>query len=80
MALGDHPAALPALAGLYQRRKRAAVPPGQRFLLVEFSPDRHGRFAALPHPPVEIQDFAGALLEKYEGMDRALAQLTAAVC
>ena len=65
------------LLGLYQRRKRAAVP-GQRFYS-EVLPDRHGRFAALPHPPVEIQDFVGALLEKYEGMDRALAQQTAAV-
>lgn len=37
----------------------------------EFFPERRGRFAALAHPPIEIQDFVGALLEKYEGLAHA---------
>ena len=41
--------------------------------IAEFTPDRRGRFAALPHPPIEIHDFVGLLLEKYEGIDRTAA-------
>ncbi len=47
--------------------------------MAEFAPDRRGRFAALPHPPIEINDFVGSLLEKYEGMDRAAAPQVAAI-
>ena len=47
--------------------------------IAEFAPDRRGRFAALPHPPIEISDFVGSLLEKYEGMDPASAQMAAAI-
>ena len=48
--------------------------------VAEFGPDRRGRFAALPHPPIEINDFvAGSLLEKYEGMDHATGARIAAI-
>ena len=36
--------------------------------IAEFTPDRQGRFAALAHPPIQITDFVGPLLEKYEGI------------
>ena len=47
-------------------------------LIAEFTPDRHGRFAALPHPPIQINDFVGPLLEKYEGMPHGEAVQLAA--
>ena len=47
--------------------------------VAEFTPDRRGRFAALPHPPIEIHDFVGLLLEKYEGIDRTAAPQVAAI-
>lgn len=47
--------------------------------VAEFGPDRRGRFAALPHPPIEINDFVGSLLEKYEGMDHATGAQVAAI-
>ena len=47
--------------------------------MAEFGPDRRGRFAALPHPPIEINDFVGSLLEKYEGMDHATGAQVAAI-
>ena len=47
--------------------------------VAEFTPDRRGRFAALPHPPIEINDFVGSLLEKYEGMDHATGAQVAAI-
>ena len=37
-------------------------------LIAVFTPDRQGRFAALAHPPIQIDDFVGPLLEKYEGI------------
>ena len=78
MALGDHPGGFAGACWAFTNAESVRLYRDNDFI-AEFSPDRHGRFAALPHPPVEIQDFVGALLEKYEGMDRALAQQTAAV-
>ncbi len=46
--------------------------------IAEFTPDRHGRFAALAHPPIQIDDFVGALLEKYEGLGHSEAVQLAA--
>ena len=31
------------------------------------------------HPPIEIQDFVGSLLEKYEGLDQSTAPQVAAI-
>ena len=78
MALGDHPGGFAGACWVFTNAESVRLYRGNDFI-AEFSPDRRGRFAALPHPPIEIHDFVGSLLEKYEGMDRASAQQTAAI-
>ncbi len=39
--------------------------------VTEFFPDRSGRFAAMEHPPIAIDDVVGGLLEKHEGFTPA---------
>ncbi len=64
------PAAFPAACWVFTNAESVRLYRGNDFV-AEFAPDRRGRFAALPHPPIEINDFVGSLLEKYEGMDHA---------
>lgn len=72
MAPGDYPAAQPGACWAFTNADSVKLYKNNEFI-AEFLPNRRGRFAALEHPPIEINDFAGALLEKYEGFDRPVA-------
>ena len=78
MALGDHPGGFAGACWVFTNAESVRLYRGNDFV-AEFAPDRRGRFAALPHPPIEINDFVGSLLEKYEGMDHASALQVAAI-
>lgn len=78
MALGDHPGGAANACWVFTNADSVRLYRGNDWV-ADFAPDRRGRFAALPHPPIEIQDFVGTLLEKYEGMDRATATQVAAL-
>ena len=78
MALGDLPGGIPVACWVFTNAESVCLYRDNDFV-AEFAPDRRGRFAALPHPPIEIQDFVGSLLEKYEGLDRAAAPQVAAI-
>ena len=78
MALGDLPGGVPTACWVFTNAESVRLYRDNDFI-AEFSPDRRGRFAALPHPPIEISDFVGSLLEKYEGMDPAASQMAAAI-
>ena len=78
MALGDLPGGAPTACWVFTNAESVRLYRGNDYI-AEFSPDRHGRFAAMPHPPIEINDFVGSLLEKYEGMDSPSAQAAAAI-
>ena len=65
------------MLGVHQRREPAAHRDND--FVAEFTPDRRGRFAALPPPAIEIHDFVGLLLEKYEGLDRTAAPQVASI-
>ena len=78
MALGDLPGGVPTACWVFTNAESVRLYRGNDYI-AEFTPDRHGRFAAMTHPPIEINDFVGSLLEKYEGMDLASAQMTAAI-
>ena len=78
MALGDLPGGIPVACWVFTNAESVRLYCDNDFV-AEFAPDRRGRFAALPHPPIEIQDFVGSLLEKYEGLDRAAAPQVAAI-
>ena len=78
MALGDLPGGIPVACWVFTNAESVRLYRDNDFV-AEFAPDRRGRFAALPHPPIEIQDFVGSLLEKYEGLDRASAPQVAAI-
>lgn len=78
MALGDLPDGAAGVCWVFTNADSVRLYRGHDFVS-EFFPDRHGRFAALPHPPIEISDFVGSVLEKYEGMDHSTAQQVAAI-
>ena len=78
MALGDLPGGIPVACWVFTNAESVRLYRDNDFV-AEFTPDRRGRFAALPHPPIEIQDFVGSLLEKYEGLDRTAAPQVAAI-
>ena len=78
MALGDLPGGIPVACWVFTNAESVRLYRDNDFV-AEFAPDRRGRFAALPHPPIEIQDFVGSLLAKYEGLDRAAAPQVAAI-
>ena len=78
MALGDHPGGSAGACWAFTNADSLRFYRDNDFV-AEFAPDRRGRFAALPHPPIEIHDFVGLLLEKYEGLDRAAAPQVAAI-
>ena len=78
MALGDHPGGFAGACWAFTNADSLRFYRDNDFV-AEFAPDRRGRFAALPHPPIEIHDFVGLLLEKYEGLDRAAAPQVAAI-
>ena len=78
MALGDHPGGFAGACWVFTNAESVRLYRGNDFI-AEFTPDRRGRFAALPHPPIEIHDFVGLLLEKYEGIDRTAAPQVAAI-
>ena len=78
MTLGDLPGGAAAACWVFTNAESVRLYRGNDFV-AEFAPDRRGRFAALPHPPIEINDFVGSLLEKYEGMDHASALQVAAI-
>ena len=78
MALGDLPGGIPVACWVFTNAESVRLYRDNDFV-AEFAPDRRGRFAALPPPPIEIQDFVGSLLEKYEGLDRAAAPQVAAI-
>ena len=78
MALGDHPGGFAGACWVFTNAESVRLYRGNDFI-AEFSPDRRGRFAALPHPPIEVQDFVGSLLEKYEGLDPVVAPQVAAI-
>ena len=78
MALGDLPGGIPVACWVFTNAESVRLYRDNDFV-AEFAPDRRGRFAALPHPPIEIQDFVGSLLEKYEGLDRTAAPQVAAI-
>ena len=78
MALGDLPGGIPLACWVFTNAESVRLYRDNDFV-AEFTPDRRGRFAALPHPPIEIHDFVGSLLEKYEGLDRAAAPQVAAI-
>ena len=54
MALGDLPGGVGAC--WCSPTPRACVCTRGNDFVAEFAPDRRGRFAALPHPPIEIND------------------------
>lgn len=72
MALGDYPAGQLDACWVFTNADSVKLYKNNEFI-AEFFPDRRGRFGALEHPPIEISDFVGALLEKYEGLDRPTA-------
>ena len=78
MAPGDHPGGFAGACWAFTNADSLRFYRDNDFV-AEFTPDRRGRFAALPHPPIEIHDFVGLLLEKYEGLDRAAAPQVAAI-
>ena len=78
MALGDHPGGFAGACWVFTNAESVRLYRGNDFI-AEFTPDRRGRFAALPPPPIEIQDFVGSLLEKYEGLDQSTAPQVAAI-
>ena len=78
MALGDHPGGFAGACWVFTNAESVRLYRGNDFI-AEFTPDRRGRFAALPHPPIEVQDFVGSLLEKYEGLDPVAAPQVAAI-
>lgn len=78
MALGDHPGGFAGACWAFTNAESLRLYRDNDFV-AEFAPDRRGRFAALPHPPIEIHDFVGLLLEKYEGLDRTAAPQVAAI-
>ncbi len=78
MALGDHPGGFAGACWAFTNAESLRLYRDNDFV-AEFSPDQRGRFAALPHPPIEIHDFVGLLLEKYEGIDRAAAPQIASI-
>ena len=78
MALGDHPGGFAGACWVFTNAESVRLYRGNDFI-AEFPPDRRGRFAALPHPPIEVQDFVGSLLEKYEGLDPVAAPQVAAI-
>ena len=78
MALGDHPGGFAGACWAFTNAESLRLYRDNDFV-AEFAPDRRGRFAALPHPPIEIHDFVGLLLEKYEGIDRTAAPQVAAI-
>ena len=78
MALGDLPGGIPLACWVFTNAESVRLYKDNDFV-AEFGPDRRGRFAALPHPPIEIHDFVGSLLEKYEGLDRTTAPQVAAI-
>ena len=78
MALGDLPGGIPVACWVFTNAESVRLYRDNDFV-AEFAPDRRGRFAALPHPPIEIQDFVGSRREKYEGLDRAAAPQVAAI-
>ena len=78
MTLGDLPGGAPTACWVFTNAESVRLYRGNDYIAA-FSPDRHGRFAAMPHPPIEINDFVGSLLEKYEGMDHATAVQAAAI-
>ncbi len=76
-ALGDIPAGQPGGCWAFTNADSVRLFRGEDFV-AEFTPNRQGRFAALEHPPIQIDDFVGGLLEKYEGLGHAdAAQLAA---
>ena len=66
-AFGDMPAGYPGGCWAFTNADAVRMYRDGDFI-AEFTPDRQGRFAALPHPPIQIDDFVGPLLEKYEGI------------
>ena len=78
MALGDHPGGFAGACWAFTNAESLRLYRDNDFV-AQFAPDRRGRFAALPHPPIEIHDFVGLLLEKYEGLDRTAAPQVAAI-
>ena len=67
MALGDQPGGFAGACWVFTNAESVRPLPRQRFRRRVRTPTAGGRFAALPHPPIEVQDFVGSLLEKYEG-------------
>ena len=78
MVLGDLPEGMAGACGVFTNAESLRLYRDNDFV-AEFAPDRRGRFAALPHPPIEVNDFVGSLLEKYEGLDHAVAPQVAAI-
>ena len=78
MTLGDLPGGA-AAACWCSPTPRAFGCTAATTLWPSLAPTGGGRFAALPHPPIEINDFVGSLLEKYEGMDHATGAQVAAI-
>ena len=78
MTLGDLPGGAAAACWVFTNAESVRLYRGNDYI-AEFTPDRHGRFAAMTHPPIEINDFVGSLLEKYEGMDHATGAQVAAI-
>ena len=78
MVLGDLPEGMAGACWVFTNAESLRLYRDNDFV-AEFAPDRRGRFAALPHPPIEINDFVGSLLEKYEGLDHAVAPQVAAI-
>ena len=76
-AFGDMPAGYPGGCWAFTNADTVRVYRNGDFI-AEFSPDRQGRFAALPYPPIQIDDFVGSLLEKYEGIPHSEAVQLAA--
>lgn len=72
MALGDYPGGLPDACWAFTNADSVKLYKNNEFV-AEFFPTRRGRFSALGHPPIEISDFVGTLLEKYEGFDHSTA-------
>ena len=78
MVLGDLPEGMAGACWGFTNAESLRLYRDNDFV-AEFAPDRRGRFAALPHPPIEVNDFVGSLLEKYEGLDHAVAPQVAAI-
>ena len=72
MALGDHPGGFAGACWVFTNAESVRLYRGNDFI-AEFTPDRRGRFAALPHPPIEVQDFVGRAVLLREG--RVIADL-----